>query len=127
MLSQFQSGSLRIIIATDRASRGLDLPGLAHVVNYDVPRSLTSYLHRVGRTARAGNAGKAWTLVDEREARWFWNSIARAKEIDRLGKKVARSRVDVEHGVAFEPAMKDRYVDALEVLKRDVQGRSATA
>ncbi|KAI4833662.1 P-loop containing nucleoside triphosphate hydrolase protein, partial [Aureobasidium sp. EXF-8845] len=52
----------RIIISTDRASRGLDLPLLTHVINYTIPRSLASYVHRVGRTARAGRSGEAWSL-----------------------------------------------------------------
>ncbi|KAF4550688.1 DEAD/DEAH box helicase-like protein 1 [Elsinoe fawcettii] len=71
-----------IIISTDRASRGLDLP-LTHVVNYTIPRSLESYVHRVGRTARAGRPGEAWSLFSDKEGRWFWNEIARAKQVAR--------------------------------------------
>ncbi|KAF7503761.1 hypothetical protein GJ744_003303 [Endocarpon pusillum] len=52
-LANFRNHKIRIIIATDRASRGLDLPGLGHVISYDVPTSMTTYVHRVGRTARA--------------------------------------------------------------------------
>jgi len=123
ILSQFQSGTLRILIATDRASRGLDLLGLDLVINYDVPRSVVSYVHRVGRTARAGRAGKAWTLFDEREARWFWNSVARGEVIERGGKKVVRSRVDTDTGAAFKADMQDRYTQALASLRKDVQGK----
>ena len=70
-LTAYRQGKISIIIATDRASRGLDLPSLSHVVNYDVPSSITTYVHRVGRTARAGKEGSAWTLVAHREGRWF--------------------------------------------------------
>ncbi|KAI4236683.1 MAG: hypothetical protein LQ352_007982, partial [Teloschistes flavicans] len=62
ILSRLQNGSLTTIISTDRASRGLDILDLAHVINYDMPPSVDSYVHRVGRTARAGKAGTATTL-----------------------------------------------------------------
>ncbi|KAF2222612.1 P-loop containing nucleoside triphosphate hydrolase protein, partial [Elsinoe ampelina] len=73
---------VNIIISTDRASRGLDLP-LTHVINYTIPRSLESYVHRVGRTARAGRRGEAWSLFSDKEGRWFWNEIARAEKVAR--------------------------------------------
>jgi len=120
ILSHFRTGALRILIATDRASRGLDLPGLAHVINYDVPRSLNAYVHRVGRTARAGMEGQAWTLVGEREAGWFWNVVARAEEVSRAGRGVKRVRVD--EGL-FGEGIVGRYENALEALGRDVKGR----
>src|SRR5204862_7291910 len=96
-LSAYRRGKLSIIIATDRASRGLDLPALSHVVNYDVPTSLTTYVHRVGRTARAGRTGSAVTLVAHREGRWFANGIARDAEarISRHG-KVERLNIKVD-------------------------------
>ncbi|PNS18280.1 hypothetical protein CAC42_7649 [Sphaceloma murrayae] len=72
----------RMIISTDRASRGLDL-ALTHVINYTIPRSLESYVHRVGRTARAGRGGEAWSLFTDKEGRWFWNEIARAEQVAR--------------------------------------------
>lgn len=128
-LSAFASGSIRILIATDRASRGLDLPTLSNVINYDIPHSVTSYVHRVGRTARAGKHGKAWTLVAEREAAWFWNVIARGKgsgttgmESDRIdrdeGRKLGRVRLDVEE------EDRGRYEQALESLRQGVEGKA---
>ncbi|EXJ83548.1 hypothetical protein A1O1_07171 [Capronia coronata CBS 617.96] len=74
-LSSFRSSKISILIATDRASRGLDVPGLEHVVSYDVPSSALTYVHRVGRTARAGNSGHSWTFIEHREAAWFWREI----------------------------------------------------
>ncbi|KAK3493522.1 P-loop containing nucleoside triphosphate hydrolase protein [Neurospora crassa] len=74
-LRAFTSGKLRILVASDLVSRGIDLSNLDHVINYDLPLSETSYVHRVGRTARAGREGKAWTLVEFAEARTFWREF----------------------------------------------------
>lgn len=67
-LSQFKAGQLRILVATDVAARGLDIDALPRVVNYDVPQQPEAYIHRIGRTGRAGSNGQAITLVspDER-------------------------------------------------------------
>jgi superfamily II DNA/RNA helicase len=64
-----RNGSIRIMIASDLAARGLNLPGVTHVFNLDVPTLSKAYLHRVGRTARAGATGTAVSLVTETEAR----------------------------------------------------------
>lgn len=87
-----QKHDFHILISTDRASRGLDLPALTHVVNYALPTSLATYVHRVGRTARAGRSGEAWTLFADNEGRWFWNEIARSKSVRRPA-KVERTKV----------------------------------
>jgi ATP-dependent RNA helicase RhlB len=59
MLKDFQSGELAVLIGTDVASRGLHVPGVSHVFNYDLPQDPEDYVHRIGRTARAGAAGDA--------------------------------------------------------------------
>jgi len=56
------------LVCSDLISRGLDISHVAHVVSYDVPIDIRKYVHRVGRTARAGRHGEAWTLVEEQEA-----------------------------------------------------------
>lgn len=66
-LGRFRAGAARILVATDVASRGLDIPEVAMVVNIDIPRDPDDYVHRVGRTARAGKAGQAVTFVGERD------------------------------------------------------------
>ncbi|RKP07368.1 P-loop containing nucleoside triphosphate hydrolase protein, partial [Thamnocephalis sphaerospora] len=66
-LGQFKSRVVRVLIATDVGSRGLDIPTVDLVVNYDVPRDPADYIHRVGRTARAGRGGAAVTIVAERD------------------------------------------------------------
>lgn len=62
-LSKFKSHTVKILIATDVASRGLDIPTVQLVINHNVPREPKEYVHRVGRTARAGRVGKAIMLV----------------------------------------------------------------
>ena len=64
-LNAFKAGSRSIIVSTDVASRGLDIPNLALVLNYDVPANPKDYVHRVGRTARAGRTGRAICLVSQ--------------------------------------------------------------
>ncbi|QDS77640.1 hypothetical protein FKW77_002746 [Venturia effusa] len=96
ILKAFRNGKVKLLIASDRASRGLDVPDLASVINYDMPSSVTSYVHRVGRTARAGKEGKAWTLYTDSEARWFWKSIAQGTDIQRSGRVVRRMRIDTK-------------------------------
>lgn len=62
-LAKFKSNTVKMLIATDVASRGLDIPTVKLVINHNIPRIPKEYIHRVGRTARAGKGGKAITLV----------------------------------------------------------------
>lgn len=75
-LRAFASRKLRILVASDLVARGIDLANLDNVINYDMPTSVASYVHRVGRTARANKTGRAWTLFTKTEAGWFWTAIA---------------------------------------------------
>ncbi|KAI4144580.1 MAG: hypothetical protein L6R39_004116 [Caloplaca ligustica] len=118
ILSQFRAGTLTTIISTDRASRGLDIQDLAHVINYDMPPSTDSYIHRVGRTARAGKVGLAITLVGWREGRWFWNEIGRGPRIYRCGSKIARQ--SVKEG-EWDKKELQRYTDALKQLGEETR------
>ncbi len=65
-LSKFKRGSIRILVATDVAARGIDIDDVSHVINYDLPRDYDTYIHRIGRTGRAGKTGTAFTLVEAR-------------------------------------------------------------
>ncbi|SFM74466.1 DEAD/DEAH box helicase [Marinobacter zhejiangensis] len=70
-VEDLKSGKKDIVIATDVAARGLDVPRITHVINYDVPYDSEAYIHRVGRTGRAGRTGKAILLVTPRERSWL--------------------------------------------------------
>ncbi|KAI5844780.1 ATP-dependent RNA helicase dbp6 [Tricharina praecox] len=78
ILKRFSKSEVDILVCSDLISRGLDLPNIRHIINYDIPASTRAYVHRVGRTARAGNEGDAWTLLGNNEARWFWRNIGKA-------------------------------------------------
>ena len=61
----FQKGEKDVLVATDVASKGLDFPGIQHVVNYDMPDDIENYVHRIGRTGRSGMKGTATTFVNK--------------------------------------------------------------
>ncbi len=65
LLDEFKTGKLTVLIATDVASRGIHVEGVTHVINYDLPQHTEDYVHRIGRTGRAGASGKAISLADE--------------------------------------------------------------
>jgi len=68
-LHRFEEGHVGLLVATDVAARGLDITGVSHVVNYDVPNSPDVYVHRIGRTGRAGESGRAITLITPKQRR----------------------------------------------------------
>jgi ATP-dependent RNA helicase RhlE len=76
-LDEFVSGKVAVLVATDVAQRGLDIDGISHVVNYDVPRNPEDYIHRIGRTARAGASGTAVTFMTAGE-------VTIVRDIERL-------------------------------------------
>ncbi|MBC7835021.1 MAG: DEAD/DEAH box helicase [Phycisphaerales bacterium] len=69
VMDRFRSGNLSVLIASDLASRGIDVENISHVVNYDLPEDPDLYVHRIGRTARAGKGGVAWSLVTPDEGK----------------------------------------------------------
>jgi superfamily II DNA/RNA helicase len=86
----FRSGDVPVLLASDVGARGLDIKGITHVFNLDVPAQSKAYLHRVGRTARAGATGQAVTLVTPGEIRL----VRRYR--NQLG--VVMQRVELDHG-----------------------------
>lgn len=80
VMRQFKSGRIEVLVATDVAARGLDISGVTHVINFDIPQDPESYVHRIGRTGRAGKTGLALTFVTPRE-------IGHLQTIERMIKK----------------------------------------
>jgi ATP-dependent RNA helicase RhlE len=87
-LQGFKTGKYEVLVATDIAARGLDIAGVSHVINYDVPENAEDYVHRIGRTGRAQNSGDAFTLVTEEDVR-------DARSIERyMGVSVERKKIE---------------------------------
>jgi ATP-dependent RNA helicase RhlE len=86
-LSNFKAGTTRVLVATDIAARGIDVDELTHVINYEVPNEPETYVHRIGRTGRAGAFGTAFTFVEEEERAYL-------QDIQRL----IRKQIDVDKG-----------------------------
>lgn len=92
VMHDFRNGKIDMLIATDILARGIDVDDIALVVNYDVPREAEDYVHRIGRTARAGAGGVAVTMVSERDMQRFGG-------IERfLGYEVAKREIPKEYG-----------------------------
>jgi len=82
-LMSFRTGKTPILVATDVAARGLDIPNVLHVINYDLPTNIEDYVHRIGRTGRAGNSGLTTAFVTERDAPIFNDMLVLLKESDQ--------------------------------------------
>lgn len=95
VLSDFRNSKSRIMIATDVAARGLDIPHIKHVINYDLPQCAEDFIHRIGRTGRAGASGNALTFVQPSDGQ-KWRVITRMMDIDvpaasKLPQEVSRT------------------------------------
>ena len=106
VMKKLRTGALELVVATDVAARGLDISHLSHVVNYDVPSSPEVYVHRIGRTGRAGREGVAITLAEPRE---HWQ----LKNIERLTKQ----RIEV----ANVPTVADLRAKRLELTRASLE------
>jgi ATP-dependent RNA helicase DeaD len=106
VMKAFRSGKTELLVATDVAARGLDIPHVSHVINFDVPSAPEAYVHRIGRTGRAGREGVAITLVEPREQRLLRN-------IEHLTK----SKIEV----ANVPSVADLKVKRLESMRASLQ------
>ena len=125
VMAKFRSGKLRILIATDVAARGLDIEDVSHVINYDVPENPEDYVHRIGRTARAGKSGRAITFVTKEEQHLVKaiESFGRTK-IEHKDVPESRGRDTVKRQLDF-----DEYADhfgmvpfSINLGKRDGAG-----
>lgn len=107
-LSNFREGKVQVLVATDIAARGIDVPAISHVINYDIPMDPESYVHRIGRTARAGRQGIAISFCDTSE-----------KKLLQAVEKAIRFKIPVDeshpfHGVAPRPTSTESSRDERE-------------
>ncbi len=115
-LEGFKSGKFEVLVATDIAARGLDIAGVSHVINYDVPENPEDYVHRIGRTGRAQNTGDAFTLVTE-------DNVRDARSIERfIGAAIERKKIEgfpyIYSALFDEKAMADTVAAAAKPASR---------
>jgi len=89
VMTRFRARRLRILVATNVAARGLDIPAVSHVINYDIPDNVEDYVHRIGRTARMGRPGTAITFVSE----WDFKMLEAIQS--HVGNDLKRQRLDL--------------------------------
>ncbi|MCF2872137.1 DEAD/DEAH box helicase [Octadecabacter sp. G9-8] len=117
-LDGFRDGTLRFLVASDVAARGLDIPNVSHVFNYDVPSHAEDYVHRIGRTGRAGKKGTTIMICTPRDEKNF-------DDIERLV-EMKIPRMDV-HGVRADDAPKADPIDAKEAPKAEAPTADTTS
>lgn len=117
-LGGFRDGSMRILVATDIAARGIDVPGISHVINFDLPDEAESYVHRIGRTGRNGADGVAITLCDPSEA-------AKLRQVE----KIIRTKLPVagDHTDAPPNAAEKRVAAMRATQPEQTRGRGQKA
>lgn len=116
-LNKFKSGGRTILVATDVASRGLDIPLVDYVINYDIPTHSKDYIHRVGRTARAGRAGKSITLATQYDV----ELLQRIEGV--IGKKMTEFPSDKEQVLMLAERVGEAQREAAKEL-RDENSRN---
>jgi ATP-dependent RNA helicase DeaD len=106
-INRFRNGIENILVATDIVARGIDVPTVGHVINYDVPEDPDTYFHRIGRTARAGGSGKAISLVSNERIDSFTRIMRRTKQnMHKLNEEMG-----IEIPVAQRTSYRNRYRD----------------
>jgi len=130
-LEQFSEGKVRVLVATDVAARGLDIPDLAYVVNFHLPFLAEDYVHRVGRTGRAGKSGTAISLVSPKDERFLENiEQLIERKFERIiapGYEFNRQEADAYQEAAVKRDSKNRYRATQEknqnLAKKDVKNK----
>jgi superfamily II DNA/RNA helicase len=88
-MRSFRSGKQKILVSTNLAARGIDIPNITHVINYDMPENVEEYVHRIGRAGRMGRVGTAVTLVQE------WDFDMLDDIMGQVGDKLVKGKLSV--------------------------------
>ena len=123
-LTKFRDGKLRVLVATDVAARGIDVQGVSHVINYSCPEDDKTYVHRIGRTGRAGATGIAVTFVDWADAT-RWKVINKALDLPFENPQETYSTSEhLYHDMGIPPGTKGRIVPAAPPAPKSQDSRS---
>jgi ATP-dependent RNA helicase DeaD len=119
VLRKFKEGSIEILVATDVAARGLDISGVTHVYNFDIPQDPESYVHRIGRTGRAGKTGVAMTFVTPREIGQLHNIERTTKrKMERMKPPTLDEALEGQQRIAVEKLVATVETENLSFYKR---------
>ncbi|MBC2886793.1 DEAD/DEAH box helicase [Ochrobactrum sp. CM-21-5] len=136
MLSNFKDGKLQLLVASDVAARGLDIPDVSHVFNFDVPIHAEDYVHRIGRTGRAGRSGKAFTIATSADTKYLaaiesmigekieWlngdlTTLAASEDADDQPRKGKNARGKTKDAKGKDKAKDKVKADVLEIAETD--------
>ena len=109
VMGRFRKGGIRILVATDVVGRGIDVTGISHIINYDIPQFCDDYVHRVGRTGRMGREGVAYTFVTPEEGSELTrievriDRLLKRDEISGVGRKPEESKAGESEGESPQP------------------------
>ncbi|KAJ4848872.1 DEAD-box ATP-dependent RNA helicase 1 [Turnera subulata] len=115
-LKAFREGEVQVLVSSDAMTRGMDVEGVRNVINYDMPAYVKTYIHRAGRTARAGQVGRCFTLLRKHEVKRFKNMLQKADSDSCPVYSVSSSSVE---------SLRSIYVSALEKLKETVESEAS--
>ncbi|KAJ0092146.1 hypothetical protein Patl1_26412 [Pistacia atlantica] len=115
-LKQFREGETQVLVSSDAMTRGMDVEGVRNVINYDMPAYIKTYIHRVGRTARAGRTGRCFTLLRKFELKRFNKMLQKADNNSCTDHSLPSSSIE-----SLQPI----YISALEKLKETVESEAS--
>ncbi len=130
-VNELKAGKIRILVATDVVARGLDVPGVSHVINYDLPQEAESYVHRIGRTGRAGRSGESISFVRPREMHMLkryersTNGSIEMIEVPR-GRELTKHRIGKAQEALVAVMAKSNMEEMTSLLTQIVEGSERT-